>query len=288
MANQSICGSTIRHRRGMLALIWTLISIVTLISMGTAAVYTLARKNNGIYYNYNDDYNAEEGEEGENGNGNGNNGNNGDDTQRVAMTSEGLTFCAVWTALVSLFVAIFGTVVLGFQGPRQYYSCCASTVMRTSQLTLGVFMGILIMFSNLTLICSFIFREYMMKSDFYSNNYGGEEQDNEECGDENGDGCNQNYVEGFVNVERTANLFSMVCLFITALHGAFACVIFMFQESILAEHTAEQKEESLEPSDPILRDMHYSASTLRPGGGGYVGPQLKPNVYVTADGDYNM
>jgi len=66
-------------------------------------------------------------------------------------------------------------------------------------------------------------------------------------------------------------------------------LILSIEESILAEHMAEEKEESLKPSDPIPRDMHYSASTLRPGGGGYVGPQLKTNGYLTtADGGFDM
>mmetsp|Transcript_33708 Transcript_33708/g.77792 ORF Transcript_33708/g.77792 Transcript_33708/m.77792 type:complete len:231 (-) Transcript_33708:580-1272(-) len=220
MASQSLCGSTIRHRRGMLALIWTLISFVTTISMGTAAVYSLVRRSNDIYYSDDDQYQGQEEGQDEHDK------YNSDSSQRVAMTSEGLTFTAVWTALISLFVAIFGTIVLGFQGPRQYYSCCSSNVMRTSQLTLGVFMGILVMFANLTLICSFIFREYMMSTQFEYDGEG-ENDKQENCGD--GEDCHNQYVNGFVNVERSANLFSMVCLFITALHGFFACIIFMFQ-----------------------------------------------------------
>jgi hypothetical protein len=98
-----------------------------------------------------------------NNNNNNNNNNNGDDETNVevAVTSRAMAFAALWTAVLACLMAVFGTVILGFQSPTgQYYTCCAGNVHRTTPLGLGSFIGALLMFANLTLVCSVLFGEF--------------------------------------------------------------------------------------------------------------------------------
>lgn len=95
--------------------------------------------------------------------------NGGDDPEEqnnvdpeIAVTSRALAFSALWTAVLSGLMSVFGTVILGFQSPfsGQYYLCCDRSVHRTTPLGLGSFIGALMMLANLTLICSVLFGEF--------------------------------------------------------------------------------------------------------------------------------
>jgi hypothetical protein len=79
----------------------------------------------------------------------------------VAVTSRALAFSALWTGVLAALLSVFGTVVLGWQSPTgQYYTCCSSSVHRTTPLGLGSFVGALMMFANLTLVCSVLFGDF--------------------------------------------------------------------------------------------------------------------------------
>ena len=52
----------------------------------------------------------------------------------------------------------FVLVVVGIRG--LYYTCCSSSVHRTTPLGIGSFIGALLMFANLTLVCSVLFGEF--------------------------------------------------------------------------------------------------------------------------------
>jgi hypothetical protein len=80
----------------------------------------------------------------------------------IVVTTRALAFAALWTAVLSALMSAFGTVILGWQSPLtgQYYTCCSSSVHRTTPLGLGSFIGALLMLSNLTLICSVMFGEF--------------------------------------------------------------------------------------------------------------------------------
>lgn len=89
----------------------------------------------------------------------------GEDNQNydaeLAVTSRAMAFSAMWTAVLATLMAIFGTVVLGWQSPTGlYYTCCSPQVHRTTPLALGSFVGALLMFANLTLVCSVLFGEF--------------------------------------------------------------------------------------------------------------------------------
>ena len=151
--SSSLCGESIGSRRALLAALWSLVTILTAIAFLTALTFTLSARN--LYKNEVDNYN------------NNNYYNNEDERDdrdmdpEVAVTSRAMAFAALWTAVLASLLTVFGTVVLGWQSPTgQYYTCCSSNVHRTTPLSLGSFIGALIMFANLTLVCSVLFGEF--------------------------------------------------------------------------------------------------------------------------------
>lgn len=144
--SDSLCGDTVRSRRGLLALLWSLVTLLTIIAFMVTLSVTISAKT--ASQSYNDDKNND----------------NQEDEISLAVTSRAMAFAAVWTAVLSCLMSVFGTVILGFQSPTgQYYTCCASNVHRTTPLGLGSFIGALLMFSNLTLVCSVLFGEFEVR-----------------------------------------------------------------------------------------------------------------------------
>jgi hypothetical protein len=123
--------------------------MLTLISFLTAFIYIMSSKSSSDSDDddyFNDGASGDEGYE---------------DDPTIVVTSRALAFCAMWTAVLTALMSIFGTVVLGWQSPSgQYYTCCSGSVHRTTPLGLGSFIGALLMLSNLTLICSVLFGEF--------------------------------------------------------------------------------------------------------------------------------
>jgi hypothetical protein len=155
----SLCGQGISSRRGLLASLWFLLSILTAISFLSALIFAMSSDGseyeNGQYYNNN------------NGGGEGNSQDEEYEMDpEIAVTSRALVFSALWTAVLSALMSIFGTVILGWKSPLsgQYYTCCTSSVHKTTPLGLGSFIGALLMFANLTLICSILFGEFAVRS----------------------------------------------------------------------------------------------------------------------------
>ena len=75
-----------------------------------------------------------------------------------------MAFAALWTAVLAGILGTFGTTLLGMVMPNgKYYWCCAGNVHRTTPLVLGSFIGALLMFSNLTLVCSVLFGEFEVR-----------------------------------------------------------------------------------------------------------------------------
>lgn len=143
----SLCGGTVDSRRGLLASLWTLVTLLTAISFLLALIFTLSAKEDDDYYYYD----AEE----------------EDQDPEMAVTSRAMAFAALWVAVLAALMAIFGTVILGWQSPTgQYYTCCSARVHRTTPLALGSFIGALLMFANLTLVCSVLFGEFEVRTEW--------------------------------------------------------------------------------------------------------------------------
>ena len=155
-------GNSISSKRGLLASLWSIVTILTAISFLTTFIFAMSTTNeeneDDAYYNYK--------------NGNNKNGEEGSQDEaedavydpEVAVTSRALAFSALWTGVLAALLSVFGTVILGWQSPTgQYYTCCSSSVHRTTPLGIGSFIGALLMFSNLTLVCSVLFGEFQVR-----------------------------------------------------------------------------------------------------------------------------
>jgi hypothetical protein len=158
----SLCGDSINSRRGLLALLWSVVSLLTAISFLTAFIFAISTQNNNNeedeYGNRYDNYYDGQGSQ-----------DMAAEDERtdpeVAVTSRALAFSALWTGVMAALLSVFGTVILGWQSPTgQYYTCCSSSVHRTTPLGLGSFIGALMMFANLTLICSVLFGEFEVRN----------------------------------------------------------------------------------------------------------------------------
>jgi hypothetical protein len=144
-----MCGGVVSSRRGLLASLWFLVTVLTAVAFLLALVFTLSADsgsdNDDGYYNNDGEENKDD-EEGD---------------AVMAVTSRAMAFAALWTAVLATLMGIFGTVILGWQSPTgQYYTCCSTSVHRTTPLALGSFIGALLMFTNLTLVCSVLFGEF--------------------------------------------------------------------------------------------------------------------------------
>lgn len=174
-ARISLCGGSIGSRRALLAAVWSVVSLLTAIAFLTAFIFALSTQNNedDEYYGnngrYNNYYNNNEGSQDMED-------ENGRSDPEVAVTSRALAFSALWTGVMAALLSVFGTVILGWQSPTgQYYTCCSSSVHRTTPLGLGSFIGALLMFANLTLTCSVLFGDFEVSctKKRYRDNVGG-------------------------------------------------------------------------------------------------------------------
>ena len=148
-------GNSVSSKRGLLASLWSIVTILTAISFLTAFIYALSTSDDEDYqYYYNDN---------DEGGGSQDEREDGGYDAEVAVTSRALAFSALWTGVLAALLSIFGTVILGWQSPTgQYYTCCSSSVRRTTPLGIGSFIGALLMFANLTLVCSVLFGEFQV------------------------------------------------------------------------------------------------------------------------------
>ena len=153
-------------RRSLLAALWSIVGLLTLTSFVIAIVFACASEN---YYDASS-----------NGNGNNNNGGggSGDDREQqqqqnggggnaISVTSRAMVFAAIWTAVLSGILVVYGTVILGIRVPvtGEYYACCRGNVHRMTPMSLGAFGGSLLMFANLTLVFAILFGEFEVRPD---------------------------------------------------------------------------------------------------------------------------
>ena len=102
MSLQAIGSSIVRTRRGLLAFVWSLVTLAVLLSFVSAIIFAITT-NNGDSYS--------------------------DDTNNalvadVAVTSRAMVFAALWTVVLAILMSVFGMIILGFQAPTgQYYTC---------------------------------------------------------------------------------------------------------------------------------------------------------------------
>jgi hypothetical protein len=156
MAPPSLCGGSVSSRRGLLASIWSVVVCLTTISFIVALIFTLSADAQDDQYQQYDQAQQQQQQQ----------GNSAAAVEKeLAVTSRAMAFAAMWTAVLATLLAIFGAVVLGWQSPTGvYYTCCSPQVHRTTPLALGSFIGALLMFANMTLVCSILFGEFDVSS----------------------------------------------------------------------------------------------------------------------------
>jgi len=176
---------------------------------------------------------------GENNNNNNNNNQNNewvDDEPVIAITSQAMSFAALWTAIVASFLGVYGTVVLGVVSPNgTYYACCAQAVHRSTPVGIGAFIGSLFMFSNMTLVSAVIFGEFHVR-DYYMDGERGRSEDNL-------------WIEES-NLENSSKAFSGLCAFLTVMYAGFSMIVFMFSSNIIQENAADMEEELKHGGEP--------------------------------------
>ena len=110
-------------RRSLLAALWSIVGLLTLTSFVIAIVFAYANKKyiddyeNEYYYNdywggSNDQQRQQQQQQG----------------SAISVTSRAMVFAAIWTAVLSGILVIYGTVILGIRMPitGKYYACCVS------------------------------------------------------------------------------------------------------------------------------------------------------------------
>lgn len=214
--------SSSSSRRSLLAGLWSIVGLLTLTSFVIAILFAYASKK---YDEANDqDENAQWGQQ---------------QGSAISITSRAMVFAAIWTAVLSGILVIYGTVILGVRMPTgKYYACCAGNVHRMTPLSLGAFGGSLLMFANLTLVCAILFGEF----EIYDFNFGaGRQQEEQNNNDDNDDGNNDSVVD------QSSFAFSIMCIFFTVMYAAFAALVFYNSNDLLEESVADARDESSSP-----------------------------------------
>ena len=211
---QTICGEIVKSKRTLLALGWSIVNLLAFLSFTIALIYTLStnynRNNQQQYYN-------QEGEEVKN-------------DMETSVTSRAMAFTALWTMVLSSLIGIYGTVVLGFISPTgKYYWCCSNRVHKTTPMIIGAFIGSLLMYANLTLVCSVLFGEFKVRD---YNDQGGKEEDRRD-----------------ENLSKSSTAFSIMCMFLTILYAGFSALVFTYSNDLILENEEDERREALRPSD---------------------------------------
>jgi hypothetical protein len=173
--NRPIVPRTTRtmKRRSLLAALWSIVGLLTLTSFVIAIVFACASENYDSSSSSNN-----------NNNGGGGGGGSADDRQQnsggaagsaISVTSRAMVFAAIWTAVLSGILVVYGTVILGIHVPitGKYYACCRGNVHRMTPISLGAFGGSLLMFANLTLVFAILFGEFEVRQLYDGGSEGG-------------------------------------------------------------------------------------------------------------------
>ena len=121
--NNNINMASSSSRRSLLAALWSIVGLLTLTSFVIAIVFAYANKkyidDYENEYNYYNDYWGGSNDQQRQQQGGG---------SAISVTSRAMVFAAIWTAVLSGILVIYGTVILGIRMPitGKYYACCVS------------------------------------------------------------------------------------------------------------------------------------------------------------------
>lgn len=100
-------------------------------------------------------------------------------------------------------------------------------------------MGSLLMYANLTLVCSVLFGEFQER-DWNEDERGG-------GGGEKEGGDRQREMRQ-TNMSRSSTAFSILCMFLTILYAGFAALVFAYSDDLMEENRQDLRREALRPS----------------------------------------
>lgn len=217
----ALCGSFLTSKRSLIALTWTVTTVLTWLAFLLALVLTIQieshyRRMERYYQDYEgedgqDRYlNSQDNEQQEQGSQDNASGDKAEELYTfLAHTHSGsMLFCALYTMCWALVLTFYGsTSIVGFTSLRgDYIAPCIPTNTRNASLRIGIFGGAIVMFANLLLVCAVIFGEFRVED--YRD--GHEEED----------------VEPYA-VERIATVLAVTCMFLSVLYTTFCILLFL-------------------------------------------------------------
>jgi len=216
---EALCGNAVRSKRGFLALTWSIVNLVAFTAFFLALLVSLSANYHNNPRNYYYGYQQQEGEDEE-------------EDVAVSVTSRAMAFAILWTAILAILIGIYGTIVLGFVNFNgRYYWCCSQAVHSTTSMSLGAFIGALLMFANLTLVCAVLFGEFKVR-DYRQRGEG-----------EGGEGGKEWEEAQSAAYERSSAAFSILCIFLTVLYSLFSGLVFVYSNDLLRENQEDIREE---------------------------------------------
>jgi len=222
----SICGDIIQTRRGLLALGWTATLLISVLAYCSTSLYILliniryngfADRSSYENYDYNQRTLEEEDASGDSGS---KDEEDHDDVYYyypilVSVKSRSVTFAIVYMGALVMALSIFGTTaVFGCTSPSGTFigPCFSGVSGGQKPIHLGLFIGLLFMFANLTLVFAVIFGEFWVE-DYIDNN----EKEN----------------MASYPVELAATAFSGLCLFLSVIYIIFTVLVFVYHDSLI-------------------------------------------------------
>lgn len=212
-----LCKS-LKDRASLLGLGWTITSVFSFLALLTAAI--MSAMSHSYYMKM-----ASSASEGYGGNNNDNNkegdpNNNVDPELYKALASVGsfsVIFAGLYTMILAGALSCFGGLcVVGFVAPNGKYIKPFWTGTGSSSVSsknLGIFLGSLVLFSNLCLVIAVVLGEFQV------GNYFGERQKEEEL--------------GYFAIEQTATLIGTMSMFLSVLYALYSVLLFASKEVIL-------------------------------------------------------
>jgi len=172
MTTPSLCGSFLSSKKSLVAFIWTVTTLLTLMAFILAIIMTvqinMQYQHLASMYAMDDDQyqnNNQEGEEGESG-------SQDQDSNKESLlyslmattSSRSMTFVAVYTMALAVALNLYGsTAIVGFTSlTGDYIAPCFSS--EHSSMKVGIFGGAIVIFANLLLLCAVVLGEFRVSN----------------------------------------------------------------------------------------------------------------------------
>lgn len=137
-------------------------------------------------------------------------------------------------------------------------------------MVIGAFIGSLLMYANLTLVCSVLFGEFKVRD--YHEGEEAREEDNQDRA-----------------LSRSSTAFSIMCMFLTILYAGFAALVFTYNSDLIRENEEDERREALRPSDENTMSG-FIGSKFNVQSPGTLGVNSKQSRYIqpSSSNDYTL